>query len=116
MKNLYKTFALAAVAAVSLFSAQSAKAQAINDFTSSAVLLDAIDDDEPVLTSAAFDSNDPIARGLLAFYMSSLDLAKKRIKEGRVFSKEDIQILLKPGLQLGLTEEYIRAYVGLPAK
>ena len=110
MKKYYHTLAIAAVAAVSLFSAQSAKAKLLRAIPEAAVGQDILDEDEPELTSS-----DPIEDYFKGIFDRSLDVAKKKVEMGRKFTKEEIKTMVEAGKHYGYTEEYIRAYIGQPA-
>ncbi len=110
MKKFYHTLAIAAVAAVSLFSAQSAKAQLLREAPKATVMLGIMDEDEPELKS-----DDPIVDYFKGIYDRALDVAKKQVEKGRKFTKEEIKTFVDGGKLYGYTEEYIRAYIGQPA-
>ncbi len=110
MKNFNKTLALAAVAAVSMFSAQSAKAQIVSVPSTA---FSVVEDDEPELTAAS--TNNPFMDFLKDVFVASLKGFKMQVENGRVLTKEEIQNIITCGAPHGYTEAYIRAYLGLPA-
>ena len=109
MKKFYHTLAIAAVAAVSLFSAQSAKAQLFREAPKATVMLGIMDEDEPELKS-----DDPVIDYLKGIYDRALDVAKKKVEMGRKFTKEEMKTIVDGGKLYGYTEEYVRAYIGQP--
>ena len=110
MKKFNHTLAIAAVAAVSLFSAQSANAQYIRNDPKAIVIFGIENEDESELKSS-----DPLRDYLKGVFERSLDLAKLQVEKGRKFTKAEIKTMVDVGEHYGYTEEYIRAYIGQPA-
>ncbi len=126
MKNLYKTLALAAVAAVSMFSAQSASAQTkfiipvvherpdayvekdIFDVHNPFVGIDDDFDDEELPASTVQLYGETYARIQRALFVASL----RATKESNVkLSEWLIKVQVRSGAEFGFTEDQVRYYL-----
>ncbi len=104
MKKFYHTLAIAAVAAVSLFSAQQAKAQTENV------------SDENIATEYRWadadveeSSVEDLRKSIKAYFF--LEFLKSYHEDKTVYTKERVQEILKLGQKVGLTVEEMMPYL-----
>ena len=109
MKKFYHTLAIAAIAAVSMFSAQPAKAQLLRYAPIASVDTEATDDeDDPVLASSIEDDlNDELSFDRKLF-MYQLEYFKEHNTK---VTKSEALGYLKLGRQLGISDMVVLSYL-----
>ena len=110
MKKFYHALAIAAIAAVSMFSAQSAKAQLLRSAPIASVDTEATDDeDDPVLASSIEDDlNDALFAFQKQLFMGQLEYYKEHNTK---VTKSEALDLLKEGRQLGISDMVVLSYL-----
>ncbi len=108
MKKFYHTLAVAAVAAVSLFSAQSAHAQFLS-MPSAVVINTDTEEEEPILTSSESNANDDgLMDELRQIFLGQLQYYKEN---NTLLTKQEALNLLKIGRNLGLSNMDMMTYL-----
>ena len=109
MKKFYHTLAIAAIAAVSMFSAQSAKAQLLRSAPIASVDTEATDDeDDPVLASSIEDENNDALSFDRKIFMYQLEYFKEHNTK---LTQSEVLDTLKWGRQLGISDMVVLSYL-----